>query len=263
MDANAAARNAAKQRWMEKDARYRSESLKFWNREPKAIREVNLATIGFSRSISDDYTRARYAQGQAFKALEQGYADYFRGNKETAKALEAGRSRTAGRKNLVKLLQARGKLEAGIENEFGANMQRRFVARTRQYQGAMAQARQTLGVKPEYGAPVMMPPSDRLSGALSIASQVASLGTSFGGSTFWTDLFNPNSSDIRLKEHIKQVGVSPQGYKIYEFNYKGEDKRWRGAMAQDVVKKNPMAVGIRDNYLTVDYNQIDVNMEPV
>ena len=34
-------------------------------------------------------------------------------------------------------------------------------------------------------------------------------------------------------------------------------------MAQDVVKKNPMAVGIRNNYLTVDYNQIDVNMEAV
>ena len=28
----------------------------------------------------------------------------------------------------------------------------------------------------------------------------------------------------------------------------GED-RWRGAMAQDVVKKNPMAVGIDQNYL--------------
>jgi len=34
-------------------------------------------------------------------------------------------------------------------------------------------------------------------------------------------------------------------------------------MAQDVVKKNPMAVGIQDNYLTVDYSKIDVNMELV
>ena len=263
MDANAAARNAARQRWAEKDFRYRSESIKFWNRESQAIKGINLATTGFSRSISDDYTKALWSQGQAFKALEQGYAAYFRGNKETAKSLEAGRSRTAGRRDLVRLLHARGKLEAGIENEFGANMQRKFVARKRQYQGALAQTKQALGVRPEYGAPVMMPPSDRLSGALSIASQIASLGTSFGGSEFWKDLFNPNSSDIRLKERIKQVGVSPQGYKIYEFNYKGEDKRWRGAMAQDVVKKNPMAVGIRDNYLTVDYNQIDVNMEPV
>ena len=31
----------------------------------------------------------------------------------------------------------------------------------------------------------------------------------------------------------------------------------------NVVKKNPLAVGIRDGYLTVDYSKIDVNMELV
>ena len=177
MDANAAARNAAKQRWMEKDAKYKSESLKFFNREAQAVRGANLAATGFSRAISDDYTRARYAQGQAFKALEQGYSAYF-SSKDTVN--EGNRSRTAGRRNLVKLLQARGKLEAGIENEFGANMARRFTARTRKYQGVLAQNRQRLGIRPEYGAPVLMPPSDRLSGALSIASQVAGIYSGFG-----------------------------------------------------------------------------------
>ena len=35
-------------------------------------------------------------------------------------------------------------------------------------------------------------------------------------------------------------------------------------MAQDVVKINPMAVGIHpEGYLTVDYSQIDVDMEKV
>ena len=95
----------------------------------------------------------------------------------------------------------------------------------------------------------MLPPSDRLGGALSIASSVASIASAF--------------SDINLKENIEEVGVSPDGYKIYEFNYKGFKDRWRGALAQDVVKKNPMAVGIRDNHLTVDYSKIDVNMELV
>ena len=28
-------------------------------------------------------------------------------------------------------------------------------------------------------------------------------------------------SDIKLKENVEEVGVSPDGYKIYEFNYKG------------------------------------------
>ena len=75
--------------------------------------------------------------------------------------------------------------------------------------------------------------------------------------------YGPMASDIRLKENIEEVGVSPQGYKIYEFNYKGGDVRFRGAMAQDVVQKNPMAVGIDQNYLTVDYSKIDVDMEVV
>tara|TARA_A100001388_G_scaffold161576_1_gene120520 strand:+ start:218 stop:1201 length:984 start_codon:yes stop_codon:yes gene_type:complete len=71
------------------------------------------------------------------------------------------------------------------------------------------------------------------------------------------------ASDRRLKENIEQVGISPQGYKIYEFNYKGGNIRFRGAMAQDVLNKNPMAVGIDQNHLTVDYSKIDVNMEVV
>lgn len=176
VDANAGARHAARQRHAEKDAKYRSESLKFFNREAQAVKNQDLAARGFSRSISDDYQMALYSQGQAFRALEKGYASYFAGNKETAKQFEAGRSRTAGRKNLIKLLQARGKLEAGIENEFGANMQRRFVANRRKYQSVLAANRKSLGIRPEYGAPVLMPPSDRLSGALSIASTIASIG---------------------------------------------------------------------------------------
>ena len=71
-------------------------------------------------------------------------------------------------------------------------------------------------------------------------------------------------TDRKTKENIVEVGTSPQGYKIYEFNYKGGDVRFRGAMAQDVLKKNPMAVGIHpDGYLTVDYSKIDVPMEVV
>ena len=70
-------------------------------------------------------------------------------------------------------------------------MQRRFTAQRRKYQTVLAKNRQTLGIRPEYGAPVLMPPSDRLSGALSIASSVASIGTGFGGPSFWTNLFNP------------------------------------------------------------------------
>ena len=110
-----------------------------------------------------------------------------------------------------------------------------------------------MGLPAQPPPPVMMPPTNRLGGALSILQSGLSIGASIA----------TISSDIRMKENVEQVGVSPQGYNIYEFNYKGGNIRFRGAMAQDVVQKNPMAVGIDQNYLTVDYSKIDVNMEVV
>jgi len=70
-------------------------------------------------------------------------------------------------------------------------------------------------------------------------------------------------SDMRLKENIIQVGKSKLGYKIYEFNYKNDDTRYRGAMAQDVITKLPEAIGVRDGYLTVNYDMIDITMEAI
>ena len=71
------------------------------------------------------------------------------------------------------------------------------------------------------------------------------------------------ASDIRLKENIVQIGTSKMGYKIYEFNYKNDDTRYRGAMAQDVITKLPEAIGVRDGYLYVDYDMIDISMEVI
>ena len=56
-------------------------------------------------------------------------------------------------------------------------------------------------------------------------------------------------SDIRLKENVSEVGLSKLGYKIYEFNYKNDDTRYRGAMAQDVMTKLPEAIGVKDGFL--------------
>ena len=125
----------------------------------------------------------------------------------------------------------------------------------RNFRTFQARAREKLGLPAQPPPPVMLPPSNRLGGALSLAQS----GLSIAASAKYLFAL----SDIRVKENVVEVGVSPQGYKIYEFNYKGGNVRFRGAMAQDVVKKNPMAVGIDQNYLTVDYRQIDVNMEVV
>ena len=178
VDANAAARNAARQRWMEKDAKYRSESLKFWNRETSAVRGMQRAATGYSRAISNDYQRALYVQGQARKAYQAGFIKY---QQTKGSVDEGGRDRRAKRKGLVALTRARGQLDNAVQKEFGVQMQRRYRARLLKMQSVQAQTRQSLGIRPEYGAPVLMPPSDRLSGALSIASSVIGIVSGIQG----------------------------------------------------------------------------------
>ena len=69
-------------------------------------------------------------------------------------------------------------------------------------------------------------------------------------------------SDIRLKENIERTGTSPSGIPMYEFNYVGDENRYSGTMAQDIIGINPDAVSTHESgYYMVDYNSIDINME--
>ena len=69
-------------------------------------------------------------------------------------------------------------------------------------------------------------------------------------------------SDVRLKENINKTGISKSGIPIYTFNYKGENKLWSGAMAQDLLSiGREDAVTIMNNgYYGVYYDKIDVDM---
>ena len=95
---------------------------------------------------------------------------------------------------------------------------------------------------------------------------------SFGGGTFGTGIpSNPAgggapASDIALKENITYISKSPDGHRIYEWNYKGEPKsnRFQGVLAQELLQTAPHAVVKNDNgYFGVDYTQIDVNLRSV
>jgi len=66
-------------------------------------------------------------------------------------------------------------------------------------------------------------------------------------------------SDRRLKENIEKVGVSQGGVNIYEFNYKGGDTRYRGAIADE----NPQASIEKNGIKYLDYSKIDVDFEVV
>jgi len=68
-------------------------------------------------------------------------------------------------------------------------------------------------------------------------------------------------SDVRMKEKIQRMGTSPSGIPIYEFNYIGDNNRYSGVMAQDLIEMNIDAVSMDDSgFYTVNYNNIDVDM---
>ena len=255
VDANAGLRAQQRQRWLEKNATFAQQGLKFFNKETSLRRAKDRNIIGYTRDTSDAYVRALFAQGKGRVAVRDAAARFF-SDKNRGRSLQGGRARSAGRNSYLKYLNTVSKVDSVMNATFGRNMAYAQEGARRKFLNKNAGARQALGIPASYGAPVMQSSTDYFSGFLNLASQVVGIGS---GISSWSN------SDIKLKENIKQVGVSPQGYKVYEFNYKDDftNTRYRGAMAQDVVKKNPMAVGIQDNYLTVDYSQIDVDMEVV
>ena len=253
-DPNAGIRYQAKQEKKKKDQQYRSASLKYWNREVSAKQRSNTLTRGLTRARSDAYTRALWALGKGRQANEKLYRTRAKLSKYDQKT-GTSRSSKYMTSKYQEILNQQSRIESTINNTFGRNMDIQQQGIIRQHQNYVAKNRQKLGVRPEYGAPVMMPPRDtqgQFFNSVSMGLQMASLAIAMG-------------SDRRLKENIEEVGKSPDGHTIYEWNYKtNKHSRYRGAIAQDVMKRDPMAVDILPNgMLGIYYDKIDVDMEKV
>lgn len=68
-------------------------------------------------------------------------------------------------------------------------------------------------------------------------------------------------SDIRLKEDITPVGKSAVGIPLYTFRYRGQEGRFEGVMAQDVLQVFPEAVVTGpQGYLFVDYARLGLKL---
>ena len=159
LDANRQAREAARQRKKEKDFAYAQEGLKFFNREATYEKTLDKNVIGYSRTISDAYSKALYTQAKGRAELEKAARLYF--SKKSTN--EGGRSRRYGLKEYQALLNAKAEVQGINRTNFGRNMSASLTGARRQFQAANAQAREDLGLPPIYGMPVMMPPRDRLS----------------------------------------------------------------------------------------------------
>ncbi|EJF88017.1 tail fiber domain-containing protein [Bartonella rattimassiliensis] len=70
--------------------------------------------------------------------------------------------------------------------------------------------------------------------------------------------------DVRAKENIIPVGKK-KGYSLYTFNYKGNPQRYRGVLAQEVLRVMPEAVFVnaKTKLLHVDYNKIGLKMKKI
>ena len=146
----------------------------FFNKETSLARAQNRNVMGYSRDLSDAYVRAIYTQGTGRLRNQNLVAQYF-GKK---KIDEGGRSRTFGKKQYQGLLRSQAEIQGITRNMFGRNMAYAQEGARRKFQAANAQARQKLGIPPAFGAPVMLPPKDYFTGALQLASSVASI---YGG----------------------------------------------------------------------------------
>ena len=175
VDANAGARAAAKQQKLEKDAVFKQKALQFWNKETSFERTLNRNVIGYSRARSDAKSRALKLQGKGRQAQQAAVAKYLRSKQVD----QGGRSRSFGKGKYQALLQSEAKLEGAISNAFGRDLAYAQTANQRQFLAANARAREQLGVPASYGAPVMMPPSDYLSGTLGLASSVMNIASPF------------------------------------------------------------------------------------
>ena len=64
-------------------------------------------------------------------------------------------------------------------------------------------------------------------------------------------------SDVRLKTDIEYVG-SENGFNTYEFRYIWGTQRYKGVMAQEVMRTNPQAVDKLFGIYRVDYDELGV-----
>lgn len=71
------------------------------------------------------------------------------------------------------------------------------------------------------------------------------------------------NSDRNLKENLTLIGQSSNGINIYQFNYIGDDVRYEGVMAQELlgtIYEDAVIMG-DDGYYKVNYNKIDVEFK--
>ena len=176
VDANAGIRAQARQQKREKDEIFEQRRVDFYNSEQTFERALNNNILGYGRDLADAEAQAIYLEGKGRRALETAAREYFQAK---GNINEGGRSRRYGIAAYQKMLASRAEVEGVLDTNRRRNFAYVRTGAERKFLSKNAEAREQLGLPPQYGAPVMLPPTNRLGGALSLASQALSIGTSF------------------------------------------------------------------------------------
>ena len=205
--------------------------------------ERGLAGERYLDTVADTTARLRQA------GFESG-AQRFASDRQAQLAAAGGQLQALG--GVQQQLGQFGALGRGLEQQELIEQYRDFIEE-REY--PREQVRFGAGILA--GAPIRSYGQERTGmvgqvfGQPSIAGQMAGLATA--AAPFLT-------SDIRLKENVKQIGQSPSGINIYSFNFIGNEDQYEGVLAHEV----PHATMVDDTgYWRVDYSQLDVEFKKV
>tara|TARA_A100001388_G_scaffold137697_1_gene102044 strand:+ start:3938 stop:4699 length:762 start_codon:yes stop_codon:yes gene_type:complete len=248
-DPNAGRREAARQENKKRISKYYSDGIKQWNKEVDFKDNINtILGLGASRSRSDFDAFALSEQGKGLLDKENAAKKYF----QQAAVNEGGRSRNF--KGSQKSAYF-AKLAEVDRKQYALATVGEAKAETKIQRGLQEQLRTNrtnLGFDPQFGPPTMLPPKDRAGQFMNTVSFGMSVISPFIG------------SDVRIKDNIKKIGTSIEGYNIYKFRYNNSTQEYIGVMAQEVQRKKPEAVAkLDDDTYMVDYSQIDVEFREV
>ena len=220
---------------------------------------IDASNIGLSRVYGDIQEKFGDQLGQALQDDEVNWSKFLSENTGSKLAGSGQTGRSASR---VSTLDFAEYLKKGSRTAYELTESKEELNKTAQAAAGQARSEQmqSFAKNAIVKNPDIAPPTPTyqnvgmaaLMDALKIAGSVGSTVAGF------------KASDRRLKENIQKIGESISGLGIYKFNYIGKAKQYIGAMADEVIKVVPEAVGTMSNgYLGVNYNLIDVTFKEV
>mgnify|MGYP003110313983 FL=1 len=176
-DPNAGIRMQARIEKQKKDYAFHSASIKYWNREVQGKRGRQRIAGGLATARSDAYVKALHALGRGRQQKQVLAADKAEINRGADVGTGESRSRRYGMNKYKQILAKQAQIESSIDTTFRRNMDGTLNRIDKYNRIALARNKEKVGLPPEYGAPVMMPPKDKTGQMFANLQMLLSIGS--------------------------------------------------------------------------------------